>query len=340
MACTFGLNALAIDGGSTGTAVRAAVAVFPVPPSVELTAPLVLVSVPGLVGVTLTLIVQLEPTAIDPPVSEIEPDPAVAVAVPPQVLLSAFGVETTNPDGSVSVNATPDSASVLADGLVSVNVSVLVPVTDTWVGLNAFEIDGGPTAVRVALAVLPVPPSVELTAPLVLFNDPAPVAVTLTVTVQFELAAITPSLSEIVFVVFAPLVVSTAPKQELVTPFGFETSSPAGSPSLNATPVSATPAFGLVSVNVSVLVPPTCTWVGLNALAIDGGSMTRFACSFTSCVASGVGNLKAGSVSPTFGSLWVHGTGVQVVPEIMPPPLARVRKQSCTPKSGLRSIWG
>ena len=57
--------------------------------------------------VTFTVMVQLLLAAIVPPVSDRAPDPATAVAVPPQVLVKPLGVATTKPVGSVSVNATP-----------------------------------------------------------------------------------------------------------------------------------------------------------------------------------------------------------------------------------------
>jgi hypothetical protein len=55
-------------------------------------------------------------------------------------------------------------------------------------GTNAFAIDGGATTFSVAvLLVTPVPPSVELIAPVVLFASPATVPVTFTVKVHDEL---------------------------------------------------------------------------------------------------------------------------------------------------------
>jgi hypothetical protein len=127
-----GLTAVTV-GGPT---VSVALAVLPVPPLIEETVALLLQS-PAVVPVALTTTWQLELAAIDPPLSEIEPDPAVAVAVPPQVLLSPFGVATTNPDGSVSVNATPDSATVFADGLVIVNVNDVVRFNGSAAAPNA-----------------------------------------------------------------------------------------------------------------------------------------------------------------------------------------------------------
>src|SRR5580658_7768615 len=106
------------------TRVMGADAVLPVPPFVEVTAPVVLVKLPLAVPVVFTVIVQEEFTAIVPVAKVMEPEPAVAVTVPPQVLVKAFGVETTIPAGKVSVKATPVSAAAFATGLVSVKVRV------------------------------------------------------------------------------------------------------------------------------------------------------------------------------------------------------------------------
>src|SRR5579864_8815066 len=176
-------KALVIVGGVA--TVKLAEAVLPVPPLVELTAPLVLVYWPDAVPVTFTTRVQFVLTAMLPPVREMLVEPATAVAVPPQVLERPFGVETTNPVGSVSVNATPVSATVLAAGFVIVNVSDVGVFKAMLVGLKALAIDGGATTVRVAvLLVAPVPPSVEVTAPVVFTASPAAVPVTLTLRVH------------------------------------------------------------------------------------------------------------------------------------------------------------
>ena len=153
--------------------VRVAEAVLPVPPLVELTAPLTLLKTPAAAPVTLTVTVQDEATAIDPPEKLMLPEPAVAAAVPVQVPPKPFGVATTSPVGSVSVNATPASATVLAAGLVSVKVSVETPFTAMAVGLNALAMEGGATTTMDAEAVPPVPPSVEVMSPVVLFCVPA-----------------------------------------------------------------------------------------------------------------------------------------------------------------------
>src|SRR5215468_9378592 len=103
-----------------------------------------------------------------PPVKLMLVPAGAAAAVPPQLLVKPFGVATTSPVGSVSLNATPLCATVLAAGLVMVKVSVLVPFSGIELGLNALAILGGATTVSVSVAVLPVPPSFELTAPDVL----------------------------------------------------------------------------------------------------------------------------------------------------------------------------
>src|SRR5689334_7525116 len=172
--------------------VRFAVAVLPVPPFVDETAPEVLVYCPDTLEVTFTATVQELFTATLPPVRLMLVPPDVADADPPQLLVSPFGVATTNPVGSVSLNATPLSGTVFAAGFMIVNVSVLVPFTAIVVGLNAFAIDGGATTVNVSVAVFPVPPLVEDTAPDVLVKAPAVPPVTFTANVQELFTAMLP----------------------------------------------------------------------------------------------------------------------------------------------------
>jgi len=94
-------------------------------------------------------------------------------------------VATINPVGRLSLKATPVSTTVLAAGLVMVKVSVLVPFSGIEVGLNALAIEGGATTARFAvLLVVPVPPSVELIAPVALAVLPATVPFTSTLNVQ------------------------------------------------------------------------------------------------------------------------------------------------------------
>ena len=62
----------------------------------------------------------------------------------------------------------------------------------------------------------------------------------------------------------------TVPPQVFTSPFGVETTSPAGSVSVKATPVSAVARLGLVRVNVSVVVPLTVMLGAPKALEIVG----------------------------------------------------------------------
>jgi len=187
-------NALLMVGG-LDTLSAAVLLVAPVPPLVELTLPVVLLLVPEVVAVTFTTSVQLLLTAMLPPVSEMLPVPCTAVGVPPQLLVKPLGVATTSPAGKVSVNATPASATVLAAGFVMVNVNAETPFTVIDVGLNAFVIEGGATTARAAvLLVVPVPPSVEVIAPVVLDLVPAVVPVTSTLMLQEALAPTLPPL--------------------------------------------------------------------------------------------------------------------------------------------------
>ena len=75
----------------------------------------------------------------------------------------------SSPVGNVSVNATPVSATAFAAGLVIVKVSDVVAFRAMLAGLNALAIDGGATTLMQAEAVPPVPPSIEVTLPVVLF---------------------------------------------------------------------------------------------------------------------------------------------------------------------------
>ena len=187
-----------------------------------------------MVLVTFTVIVQELPAAIVPPVSETLPEPAMAVAVPPQVLVSPFGVATSKLDGKVSVKATPTSATVFAAGFVIVSVSVEGAVGKITVGLNALAITGGVTTVSEAEAVPPVPPSVEVTWLVVLFLVPAVVPVTSTENLHALLAAIVAPAS---LMEPEPAVAVIVPPPQLPARlFGVETIKPTGSESVNPIP--------------------------------------------------------------------------------------------------------
>jgi len=224
-------KALVIVGAEA--TLRFAVAVLPVPPLVEVTLPVVLVNWPDAAPVTVTLNWHWLLAAIVAPASAI-PVGDVVVSVPPQTVAEALA--TVSPVGSVSVNATPVRAMAFAAGLVIVNVSDVVAFSAMLDGLNTLAIDGGATTLMLADAVPPVPPSVEVTLPVVLFCRPAAMPVTLIANVQEVFAA---RLAPLRLITLVPAVaVIVPPPQDPVRPFGVEITRPAGSVSLNPTPVS------------------------------------------------------------------------------------------------------
>ena len=250
--------------------------VAPVPPLVELIAPVVLVTVPDCVPVTFTTIVQVAPgVAIDPPVRLMLVELAAAVTVPPQELVTPGVDATCRPFVSVSLKAIPVSALVLLAGLVIVKLTVVVPFRVMLAAPNALLIVGGATTFSVAvLLARPVPPLVEVIAPVVLLASPAAVPVTFTVKVQDAPCATVPPERLITPV---PAVAVTVPPQVLTTPgVAATTSVPVvlGRVSLKATPLRSTVVFGFLMLKVTVVVPFSGTLAAPNALAIVGGPTT------------------------------------------------------------------
>ena len=101
-----GLNELARVNGVRLATVSEALAVFPVPPFVEVTETESL-KTPVVVAVTVTATTQVWFGRTVPPVNTMEFDPFAAVAVPPQSEFNPPGVATISPAGSVLVNASP-----------------------------------------------------------------------------------------------------------------------------------------------------------------------------------------------------------------------------------------
>jgi hypothetical protein len=196
--------------------------------------------------------------------------PAIAVIVPPgQVPLRPLGAATKSVAGNVSVNATPVSATVLADGLVSVNVSDVDPLGGMLAAPKALLIDGGATTARLAEAVPPVPPFVEVTDAVVLFFAPADVPVTFTAKVHEELLIRAAPDSVTLAVPAMPVIVP--PLQLPVIPLGVAMLSPDGSASVKPTPVNPVPGFGFDTVKVNVVFPFSGTLADPNTFVIVGG---------------------------------------------------------------------
>ena len=184
----------------------------------------------------------------------------VPVTLPPTALIFA----------SVSVKA--PLVKFVALTLLNVNVTVLVPPVWIDVGLNALAIVGGVNTNRFAvLLALPATGVCVVVTPEVVFGFvPGVLLVTLKMTVHeplpgmvipLKLNAVVPATNT--FGVVPTHVPVTAPPDALMF----------ASVSVKAPPVRL-PAFGLVSVSVTTLVPPGEIEVGLNALAIVGGATT------------------------------------------------------------------
>jgi hypothetical protein len=120
----------------------------------------------------------------------------------------------------------------------------------------------------VAEAVVPEPPLVELTAPVVLAKVPIPLARTFRLRVHAVFDAMDPPASEIVL---APAAAVAVPPQVFVKFGVVATARPDDSVFEKATPVSDTE-LGSARVKVSVAEPPSTMLAGLNETEIDGGA--------------------------------------------------------------------
>ena len=263
---------MVVTGGGTAATVTLAEATAPGPPSTELIVLVVLFFVPNVVPVTLTLKVHEALEASVVPAKLMLPDPAVAVIVPPpQLPVRLLGVETARPAGKVSVKPTPVNV-VEPLGLVMVKLSEVELFSTTLPEPKDFAIVGGTIATTVTLAdaVPPAPPSTEVTVLVVLFFVPNVVPVTFTPKVHEALDA---SVAAVKLMLPDPAVAVIVPPPQLpVSPFGVETTSPAGRLSVKPTPVSPLPAFGLLSVKLSEVVPFSGMLTAPNIFPIVGGA--------------------------------------------------------------------
>src|SRR5215472_14629027 len=97
--------------------------------------------------------VQLALAASVPPDRLALPAPAVAVTVPPQVLLTPGVGPTTMPAGKLSVNASPVRLTLMF-GFVMVNVSDVVPFTGIVAAPNALVTVAGEATIKVAVLLV------------------------------------------------------------------------------------------------------------------------------------------------------------------------------------------
>jgi len=116
---------------------------------------------------------------------------------------------------------------------------------------KALLIVGGASTVTLAFAVLPVPPSVDLTCTL-LFFTPVVVPVTFAEIVQ---EALDPSVPPDKLSEEAPAAAVAVPPQVLLRLLGVATTKPAGRLSVNAIPFSVMFVLGFWIVKVRLVVP-------------------------------------------------------------------------------------
>ena len=263
-------NDLRMLGGVEFTTLTLALEVFPVPPSVEVMVTL-LFFMPVVVPWTFSETVHEALAARVPEARLTEPEAAIAVAEPPQVLVNALGVATTKPAGNVSVKANPVSEEA-ALGLVMLKVSEVVPLSVMLAAPKDLRILGGVefTTLTLALEVFPAPPSVDVMLTL-LFFVPSVVPWTFTATVQELLAASVPA-DRLTMPEAAVAVV--VPPQVLDKPLGVATTRPAGKVSVNAKPVKLVPVLELVMVKVSEVVPLSVMVGAPKALVMLGAATT------------------------------------------------------------------
>ena len=114
---------------------------------------------------TLTVSMHEEFAAMVPPVRLTVDDNAVAVGVPLQVFVRLGEDETTRPEGSESLTATPVRPTLF--GFVILRVKVVLPFKGMVETANVFKSTGGAMTVRLADELFPVPPSVDVTGPAV-----------------------------------------------------------------------------------------------------------------------------------------------------------------------------
>ena len=128
---------------------RVAVAVSPLPPSADVTFPVVLTLVPVDVPVTVTVMVHVAPAASEAPDSWIV-DGAVRVMVPPQADEPSSSV-TVTPAGRMSVKPTPLRAAWPL-GLPIVRDSSEVPSRRMAAGAKVLAMTGGAITEIVSMA--------------------------------------------------------------------------------------------------------------------------------------------------------------------------------------------
>ena len=242
-----------------------AVAVRPLPAMTELIVPVVLTAAPAATPSTFTVMVQV-PLAGTVPFTMVITPVAETAVVPPQEENRPLGVATSKLVGRVST--TPASVMAAGLGLRTVIVNDVMVFTGKIAAPNALLINSGVATTVVAVAVLPTPPSLELTAPVTLICVPRAMPVTLSMRVQLLLPGMVPPVRETV----VPAAVAVPP-HVLTRALGVATTKPAGNTSVKPTPTDAAE-LELLRVNVRLVTPPRGNTAAPKALLMDGGADT------------------------------------------------------------------
>ena len=248
-----------------------------VPPgvlSLENTGPVVLFFTPTLVAVTLTEKLQPLFSASVAPDRLMTPVPAAAAMVPPpHEPVRPFGVDTTIPEGNVSVKPTPVRVPPGGPlGLPIWNARDAVPPTAIEGMPNDLVIVGeelgGASTVRNAVALPPAPAFVWMGLVKLTF-PPAAVPVTLTENVhEAPCASVAP---ERMMLLVPAVAVMVPPPHEPLRPFGVDTTSPDGSESVKPTPLAPAGPVTPPIVKDSEVLPPTGMVASANDLEKMGG---------------------------------------------------------------------
>src|SRR5882724_2503981 len=151
-----------------------------------------------------------------------------------------------------------------------VKVKLVDPPKGMLAAPNALMITGCPATVMLAFAVLPVPPSVDVTCTLLVIA-PTAVPVTFSETVQDAFAASVPPDK---LTVPDPAAAEIVPPHELFNVGEVETIRPAGKVSEKAIPLKTTMLFGLLIVKVSEVEPFSGMLAAPKAFVIMGGAVT------------------------------------------------------------------
>jgi hypothetical protein len=222
-----------------------------------------LLTTPAVIPVTFTENVQCAPAFRDAPARLIVVDPATAVTVPLSQVPATGGLATCKPPVNVSVKLMPVKAPD-EFGFVTVKLNVVVPPTGMVAAPKLFVIVGGPSTVKLAVDVLPVPALEETVTELLI--APAVFPVTLTENVQLTPAA---SVAPARVTEDDPAVAVMVPPSQLpVIALGVDTTRPPVNVSVKPIAVKLVDVFGFVMVKLKVVLPPTGMLAGPKVLVM------------------------------------------------------------------------